>query len=572
MAKTDYQREDKLEFTPKLFTILKQGYSLRDCQRDAIAGLTVAIVSLPLSMALAIASGASPHQGLVTAIIGSFLVSLLGGSRVQIGGPTGAFVVVVFNGIAQYGYDGLLLATLMAGIILIVSGYLRLGEIINFFPHSVITGFTAGIAVIIASSQIKDFFGLNIETLPADFFPKWGTYFGNFHTIDHATLILGVLSLALIVLMRRYTPRLPSYIIVVVLTAAAVAFLPLSTDTIGSRFPDIPSALNFPTLPTLSLAKMHEVVPLAFTIAFLAEIEALLSAVVADGMTGFKHRPNQELVAHGIGNLGAALFGGLPVTGAIARTATNIRAGGKTPVAGLFNAFFVLLFVLFATKYMAYVPMAALAAILFIVAWGMSEVHQFAHIFRLSVADRILLLLTFSLTVTVDLTVAIGVGVITAAILFLRQMRKSVAILAQGDPLNGDSVNFQEGEEEIKRIARLKKVEVLRIRGPLFFAVAGDIVDLHRQIGVMPKILIIRMLHVPYLDGTAVSCLSNLLKDCLEKGTKVILSSVQSQPREILARVGFHADGDNRIAFTKNYKDAITLAEELSQVKKPSKK
>lgn len=552
-----------MQFTPKLFSVLKEGYTLNDCRNDAIAGLTVAIVSLPLSMALAIASGASPNEGLITAIVAGFLISLLGGSRVQIGGPTGAFVVIVFNGIAQFGYDGLLLATLMAGIILIAAGYLKFGRVINFFPHSVITGFTSGIAVIIASTQVKDFFGLKIDQVPSDFIPKWITYFTHLHTINLATLLIGASALTLIILMRRFTPKLPSYLIVVVLTAVVVALLKLPIDTIGSRFPVIPSGLPFPKLPVMTIDKIQEVVPLAFTIAFLAGIEALLSAVVADSMTGFKHRPNQELVAHGIANIAATLFGGLPATGAIARTATNVRAGAKSPVAGLFNAVFILLFVLFATKYMAFVPMAALAAILFIVAWGMSEVHQFLHIFRLGTSDRILLLLTFFLTVMVDLTMAIGIGVTTAALLFLGHMSKSVAISSRSGTLTDDNGETPMAISDNRRSALPPGVEVFRINGPIFFAVAGDLIDTLRQIGTQPKVLIIRMLLVNYLDGTGASTLANLIKDCKAKKTKVILSSVKSQPAEILARAGVQPDGEN-ISFAANYDEALSLAKNLS--------
>lgn len=549
-----------MQFTPKLYSVLKEGYSLNDLRTDFIAGLTVSIVSLPLSMALAIASGASPNEGLITAIIAGFLISLLGGSRVQIGGPTGAFVVVVFNGIAQYGYDGLVLATFMAGIILVISGYLKFGRIINFFPHSVITGFTSGIAVIIASTQVKDFFGLQIDKVPSDFIPKWIAYLTHSHTIHLPTLIIGASALLLLILMRRFTPKLPNYLIVIVLTSAAVAYFHLSTDTIASRFPNIPSGLPFPKVPDMSLSRIRELVPLSFTIAFLAGIEALLSAVVADSMTGFKHRPNQELVAHGIGNLAASLFGGLPATGAIARTATNIRAGGRTPVAGLFNATFVLLFILFGTNLMEYVPMATLAAILFMVAWGMSEIHTFVHIFRLGTSDRILLLLTFLLTVLVDLTMAIGIGVTTAALLFLGHMSKSVAISSSADNTsltdNGETSTLL---EDNKRKELPQGVEVFKINGPLFFGVTGDLIDTLRVMGTKPKVLIIRMKQVNYLDGTGATTLANLIKDCRAKKTKVILSALHSQPREILARAGVQDDGSS-VCFTENYEEALNLA------------
>lgn len=355
-------------YTPKLITIFREGYSLGTLRADAVAGLTVAIVALPLAMALGIASGASPDKGLVTAVVAGFLISALGGSRVQVGGPTGAFVVVIFNVIAQHGYDGLLIATFLAGFILIAAGVLRLGQMIKFIPHPVVTGFTAGIAVIIASSQVKDFLGLSIAEVPAEFVPKWQAYFGAMASTSWVTLGIGAGSLAIIILLRRFAPKLPAFLIAVLVSSIAVVVLKLPVDTIGSRFPDIPAGLPMPSLPEISLAKIAAVMPSAFTIAFLAGIEALLSAVVADGMIGTRHRSNQELIGQGVANLGSAMFGGLPATGAIARTATNIRSGAQTPVAGILHAVFLLLFVLFATDLMAFVPMAALAAILFMVA------------------------------------------------------------------------------------------------------------------------------------------------------------------------------------------------------------
>ena len=388
---------------------------------------------------------------------------------------------------------------------------------------------------------------------------------GNMHTIDIPTLVVGASSLALILLMKRFTPKLPNYLIVVGLAAFVVSYMHLPVETIGTRFPDTPSGLPMPSFPEMSLEKLQEVLPLAFTIAFLAGIEALLSAVVADSMTGFKHRPNQELVAHGLGNIGASLFGGLPATGALARTATNVKAGAKTPVAGLFNALFVLLFVLFATDYMAYVPMTALAAILFMVAWGMSEVHQFIRIFKLSAQDRLLLLLTFSLTILVDLTIAIGLGVTAAALLFMREMSKSVGISAENPGLmktNGDALRDKEEKDD----APLPKhVEVLRISGPLFFAVAGDIFDYFRAIGDKPKVLIVDMSLVPYLDGTGARTLVTLLHDCQKKGCKVILSGLQDQPTIILDSAGLNPQSKG-VLFTQHYKEAVNQASKLSQV------
>lgn len=540
-----------MQFVPKLFSVLQQGYSLRDCRRDMLAGLTVAIVSLPLAMALAIASGTTPEKGLITAVIAGFLISLLGGSRVQIGGPTGAFVVVVFNGIAQYGYDGMLVATFMAGIMLIIAGYARFGQVIKFIPHPVITGFTSGIAVIIASSQVKDFFGMQIEKVPADFIPKWATYFSHLDAIQLPTFLIGFSALIAILVMRRFAPKLPGYLIAVALAAIVVTAFHIPTDTIGTHFHTLSTGFVMPSMPEISFEKIRLVMPLAFTIAFLAGIESLLSAVVADGMTGFKHRSNQELIGQGVANIASTLFGGIPATGAIARTATNVKSGGRTPVAGLFNAIFIAIFMLFAMDYISYVPLAALAAILFVVAWGMSEVHQFIHIFSLCKTDRIVLLLTFALTILLDLTIAIAVGVILASLIFMREMSKSVAISNQAEDLGE--------EEEVQRNNLPKGVEVFRIAGPVFFAVASDLYDTLKLVGSVPKVLIIRMSLVPFIDGTGVTTIANLIKDFSHKNTHIILSGVQKQPREFLDRAGINQNTQH-LSFAENYEQAINLA------------
>ncbi len=448
-------------YTPKLLTVFRDGYSAAIFRADAIAGLTVAIVALPLAMALGIASGASPDKGLITAVVAGFLTSALGGSRVQVGGPTGAFVVVIFNVIASHGYDGLLIATLLAGFILILAGVLRLGQMIKYIPHPVVTGFTAGIAVIIASSQVKDFFGLAIDKVPADFLPKWQAYLGAMSSASWATICVGVGALAIIVGLRKLAPRFPGFLIAVVASSLAVALLKLPVDTVGSRFPDIPAGLPMPSLPEISLSKISAVLPSAFTIAFLAGVEALLSAVVADGMAGTRHRSNQELIGQGVANLGSALFGGLPATGAIARTATNIRSGAKTPVAGMMHAAFLLLFILFGTDLMAYVPMAALAAILFMVAWGMSEYQRFLVLLRMPNSDRAVLLLTFALTVLVDLTVAIAVGVTLASLLFMARMAQAVEVESGGKR----DIDL-DAEDMHQRDDLPQGVEVFRIAGP----------------------------------------------------------------------------------------------------------
>ncbi len=547
-------------FIPKLFSLLREDYSLRTLKSDIVAGLTVAIVALPLAMALAIASGVSPDKGLVTAVVAGFMISFLGGSRVQIGGPTGAFVVVVYTVIAQHGYDGLIMATLLAGLILIVAGYTRLGQLIKFVPHPVIIGFTAGIAVIIASSQVKDFFGLELTKVPADFIPKWHSYVEAWHTFCPTTIMLGVLALGIIILLRRYAPKLPGYLIAVAVCALIVAIFHLPIETIGSQFPVLPRGLHLPKFPVWSLTKFQEVIPSAFTIAFLAGIESLLSAVVADGMTGFKHRPNQELVGEGVANIASALFGGLPATGAVARTATNIKAGGKTPMAGIFHALFLLLFMFFAMDAIAFIPMAALAAILFIVAWGMSETHHFIHVLRLSASDRLVMLLTFGLTVFVSLTAAIGVGITLASLLFMRHMSQTVEIRSQGRHLA--DIYDTKYEEENQRVDLPDGVEVFQITGPVFFGVAGDLLETLKLMGHMPRVLILRMRLVPYLDASGESVIQNIIQQCRKSNTTVILSAVQKQPAEVLLK-GHIRDGKDGVLFSRDYSAAINMAERI---------
>lgn len=537
---------------PKLVTVMREGYGHDRLRRDAVAGLTVAIVALPLAMALGIASGASPDKGLITAIVAGLLISALGGSRVQIGGPTGAFVVVVYGVIAKHGYDGLILATLLAGLILIIAGYSGLGRLVRFVPHPVVTGFTAGIAVIIALSQISDFLGLKgaVSGNP------WERVTAAVHllgTLDPLTAAVGVSALILLIILRRFAPRLPAYLIVIALLSAAVAVLRLPVDTIGTRFPEMVVGFPSPALPALSLAKIQEMLPSAFTIAFLAGIEALLSAVVADGMTGFQHRPNQELVGQGVANLASALFGGLPATGAIARTATNIRAGGSTPFAGIFHALFLLLFVLAASDLMRAVPMAVLAAILLMVAWGMSEAGRFVALLRISSSDRWILLITFGLTVLVDLTVAIGVGVTLASLSFMARMSETVRIESGADEIV---------EDPDQRDTLPEDVEVFRINGPLFFGVTGELLEALKRIGKMPRVIILRLELVPWLDSSGTAALRGFLKRSHAGGSMVILSGASLHIQDVLMRENIKSS-DSSLSFTPDYSSALTAAKAL---------
>lgn len=405
---------------PKILTTLR-GYTLALFLSDLVAGITVAMVALPLSLAIAIASGAAPEKGIVTAIVAGFLISALGGSRVQIGGPTGAFIVVVFGVIARYGYDGLVLATLMAGIILVISGYLRIGALVAHVPEPVIHGFTIGIAVIIAASQLADLFGLTVAALPAEFLGKLGALWQARGSASFAALSIGLGTIVLIVALRRLAPRLPGLIVAVGITSAIVWIAGLDVATIQTRFGDLPGGLPAPSLPAVSPARLIELLPSAFLIAFLAGIESLLSALVADRMIGSRHRPNAEILAQGFANIGSALMGGMPATGAIARTATNVRAGGKTPVAGIVHAVAILLMMLVAAPLVGQLALPALAALLMVTAWNMSEPQKWRGYLALRRSDQVLLLLTLGLTVLVDLTVAIGVGVALGLALRLRR-------------------------------------------------------------------------------------------------------------------------------------------------------
>jgi len=535
-------------FVPKLYTVLREGYSLHAARSDLFAGLTVAIVALPLAMALAIASGTTPDKGLLTAAVAGFLISAMGGSRFQIGGPTGAFVVVVFNVIAEQGFDGLIIATFMAGIILIVAGFARLGTWIKYIPEPVVTGFTAGIAVIILASQFKDFFGLSLAEVPAAFFDKWPAFWAVRDTLSIPSLAVAAGALAVIVLLRRYAPRLPGFLIAVVLASVVVLVLGLPVETIGSRFGGVSSSIPMPSLPEVTFARLGELLPSAFTIAFLAGVESLLSAVVADGMTGRRHRSNCELVAQGVANAASALVGGIPATGAIARTATNIRAGARTPVAGMIHAVIILLFMLFLAPVADVIPLASLAAVLVVVAVNMSEMGRFRALLRGPWGDRIVLLLTFGLTVGVDLVLAIEVGVVLAAVLFMHRMTGVVAIsTGQSGVIEEDVDDFEEprGESARAPLVLPKHVETFHVRGPLFFGVAGHFAEVIDRIAGVPRVLILRMREVPMVDASGASRLKDLLVHCRRNGTVVLVTGLQPQPRQVLTTMGILVEDEN---------------------------
>lgn len=548
----------RAEFEPKLLSTLREGYGLGDLRRDALAGLTVAIVALPLAMALAIASGTTPEKGLHTAIIAGFLISALGGSRVQIGGPTGAFIPVAFAVIERHGYDGLVMATLMAGVMLMLAGWARLGLLMRYMPQPVITGFTAGIAVIIFSSQLRDLFGLQMDAVPAEFLPKMTALWEASGSVNPAALGLALACIALILAMRRWAPKWPGFLFAVLGGTLAALALALPVETIGSRFGGLPASLPEIALPAISLERLRALLPDAFTIAFLAGIESLLSAVVADGMTGRRHRSNAELVAQGVANCASALCAGLPATGAIARTATNVRAGARSPIAGMLHAVFVLVFMLLLAPLMAYVPLAALAAVLVIVAWGMSEIERFRHLLRAPLGDRALLLLSFALTVMVDLTVAIEVGLVVAAFLFMHRMASTVEV--EGHSLADEIDRAEQADEDMR--ARLPPgVEAYRIVGPMFFGATNRLEDAlrsSRDTGY-PRVFILRTRLMPLIDASGVATLDVFRAQLRKAGTLLIISGLQPQPRRVLERMGLHAI-EGELAFAQDFDHALRIA------------
>ena len=520
---------------PKLVTTLRT-YDRSQCLADITAGLIVGIVALPLAIAFAIASGVSPDRGLWTAIVAGFLISALGGSRVQIGGPTGAFVVIVYGIVQKFGVDGLIVATFMAGVILVIMGVARLGSVIKFIPHPVIVGFTSGIAVIIFSSEVKDFLGLRMGAVPAEFLPKWAALAGHISEVNPTALILATATVAIIVLWPRISARIPGpFVALLVVTAVATAFH-LPVETIGSRFGDISASLPHPVIPHLALAQLSALVAPAFTIAMLGAVESLLSAVVADGMIGARHRSNMELVAQGVANMVAPLYGGIPATGAIARTATNVRNGGRTPVAGIVHAITLLFITLFFGRWAALIPLAALAGILVIVAWNMSEWRSFLFELHAPKSDVAVLLATFLLTVFVDLTVAISVGMVASSFLFMRRMAEVTNVSAVTNELEDGDDTYGSDPNSLLRRAIPEGVEVFEVNGPFFFGAVETFRNTLGRIARKPRVLIIRMRHVPAIDSTGLHALLEVVHRSRKEGTLVLLSEVQAQPRLALTR------------------------------------
>ena len=543
-------------FKPKVFDTLKN-YSGKQFSNDILAGIIVGIVALPLAIAFAIASGVTPDKGLITAVVAGFIISAMGGSRVQIGGPTGAFIVIVYGIVQMYGVNGLIVATFMAGIMLIIMGFARLGTVIKFIPHPLIVGFTAGIAVIIFSSQVKDFLGLKMESVPANFLEKWSAYFKNMHSVNIYTILIAAVTIVIIILWPKVSKKIPGSLIAILLTTSAVQLLHLPVETIGSRFGIISSSFPKPEIPFVDFATIKHLIQPAFTIALLCAIESLLSAVVADGMIGGNHRSNMELVAQGTANIVSSMFGGIPATGAIARTATNVKNGGRTPVAGMVHALVLLIILLIAGKWASYIPIANLAGILVIVAYNMSEWRNFKSILKGPRGDVAVLLITFFLTVLIDLTVAIEVGIVLAAFLFMRDMIRFSDVNILTREIDDDQFGYDvvDGKYQLP-----KNVEVFEITGPLFFGAAYKFKDAMKFIEKSTRVLIIRMRHVPIVDATGIQTLKEVYAESKKHHRKIILSEISSNQviKELKdARLTF-AIGKGNVVDT--FEDALSRA------------
>lgn len=521
-------------FNPKILTTLRD-YSWAKFAQDAMAGLIVGVVALPLAIAFAIASGVSPEKGLITAVIGGFLVSVFGGSRVQIGGPTGAFIIIVYGVVQKFGVEGLIIATFMAGIILVVMGLARLGSVIKYIPNSLIIGFTSGIAVIIFSSQIKDFFGLEMGEVPADFVDKWAMFFSYFDTINSYSVIIALSTIGIILLFPKISKKIPGSLVAIILTTVAVMFFDLPVETIGSRFGTISSAIPAPSLPKVSYEVVREMIQPAIAIAMLGAIESLLSAVVADGMIRGNHRSNTELIGQGIANIGSSLFGGIPATGAIARTATNVKNGGRTPVAGIVHAVVLLVILVFLGKWASLIPLSALAGVLVIIAFNMSEYRNFITILKGPKGDIAVMLVTFLLTVLVDLTIAIQVGIILAAFSFIRKMIVTSEVKLFSSESDKGVVKDELLEE---KFILPENVSLFEISGPMFFGASFKIREAVRYME-KPRVLIILMRNVPIIDASGLSSFRELIKDLDRNNTKIVIAELQSyQVKKELFRAG----------------------------------
>ena len=542
-------------FTPKLVERLHKGYNLDKFKRDCVAGLTVAVISIPLAMALAIASGVTPAQGLYTAIVACFFIALLGGSRYQIGGPTGAFVVVIFGVMQQYGYDGLAMTMLIAGMVLIIAGYLKLGTYIKYIPYPVVVGFTAGIGLLLISTQVKDLLGLQIDNVPAEILPKWNVYIHNFDKLSWSSVVISLFTFAAIFYTQFKKPKLPAYLISVVGATLIVAVFGLDIATIGNKFGGIPHFLPMPQVPDFDWNLFFKVMPSGLTIAFLAGIESLLSATVVDGMSGDNHNSNAELVGEGIANIACVFFMGVPATGAIARTATNFKARASSPIAGIMQSVFLLLFMLLLSPAAKYIPLACLSAVLIIVGWNMMNVEKIYKLLLGPRGDRYTLLTTLLLTVLVDLNTAISVGFIMASVIFMHRMSREIEIETDEEVLEDVG-----GGRDLAEVLHKKGVMSLRLSGPLFFGGASQVSRFFKTIQDAPKVLILRMGYVPVVDATGANIIVEFVKKLRKTNTKIIFSNVKKQPRRVLHQA-FLEEGINSrtISVASTFENALKM-------------
>ena len=531
------------DFKPRLLQCLKN-YNRKTFVADLMAGIIVGIVALPLAIAFGIASGVTPEKGIITAIVAGFVISALGGSKVQIGGPTGAFIIIIYGIIQQYGMEGLTIATLMAGVFLILFGLLHLGTIIKFIPYPIVVGFTSGIAVTIFTTQVKDLFGLNITSVPSDFIEKWICYFNNFSTVDLWSSVIGIVSVVIIMLTPKVSKKIPgSLVAIIVMTVAALLLKQFagveSIETIGDRFA-ISNSLPEATVPALSWETIKNLVSPAITIAILGAIESLLSAAVADGVIGDHHNSNTELIAQGVANLASPIFGGIPATGAIARTMTNINNGGRTPIAGIMHAVVLLLIFLFLMPLAKYIPMACLAGVLVVVSYGMSGWRSFLALMKNPKSDVTVLLITFFLTIIFDLTIAIEVGLIIACLLFMRRMSETTDVHIISNEINPDDEDSDMHIGNIEHLTIPKGVEVYEINGPYFFGAGNRFEEIMATLGDRPQVRIIRMRKVPFVDSTGIHNLTNLCEMSKKEGIQIVLSGVTEKVHSQLDKAGFY--------------------------------
>ncbi len=545
-------------FTPKLLTVLREGYDLAALKADAVAGLTVAIVALPLSMAIAIASGVGPERGLYTAIVGGFIVSLLGGSRFQIGGPAGAFIVLVAATVGRFGFDGLVIATFLSGLMLMAVGWLRLGTFVKFIPYPVTVGFTAGIAVIVLASQLKDLFGLTLTgPEPGELIPRLKALAAALPTADPASLSQAALAIAIILLCRRFRPHWPAYLIAVVASALIAVAVGLPVATIGSKFGGIPRSLPAPTLPDLSVARIIELLPAAVSFTLLGAIESLLSAVVADSMSGRRHRSNCELVAQGAANCASALFGGICVTGTIARTATNVRAGARGPISGMLHAVFLLLFMLVAAPLASYIPLAALAGVLATVAWNMAERDQIVTLLKVSRGDALVLVVTFGLVIFKDLSLGILVGFCLGTLIFMQRMAQSVEVETGSPMVEGDRADGTDGKAPYQGPQGDADIAMCRISGAFFFGAAGAVSAMLDRLAENPRAYVLNMADVPLLDSTGAATLEAFARKAAKRGAALYIAGARPAVRRMLLSHGVRPP---HAQFRANMKEAMAAA------------